>query len=124
MAANPLHQGVGGPDGRSSQRKPSTVRSSGSPPFVSDFGKTAVRQIASIATGRQKLQPYAVLHAFLWFASILIEAVRQVVAVKVEAFKVEALGDGVSIWAVISFSTSGEVEALNEVVTVEGAVAV
>ena len=26
MAANPLHQGVGGPDGKSSQRLPSTVR--------------------------------------------------------------------------------------------------
>jgi hypothetical protein len=42
----------------SSQRMSSTVRFSGSPPYVSDFGKTAaVRQIgASIATGRQKLR--------------------------------------------------------------------
>jgi hypothetical protein len=48
----------------------------------------------------QKLQPHAVLrlHAlkFLWFASIMIgEAVTQVVAVNVEAFKVEASRDDV-----------------------------
>ena len=65
---------------------PSSMRSSGSPPFVSDFGKLPPYDRSP--PSRQDGKSFTAVcrpPCVSWFASISIEAVRQVVAVKVDA---------------------------------------